>query len=219
MFRYALLFVLLVTARLHAEPYALDKYGATVNMPDGEGWFRRGGPTLPSGEFAAFAINSSNKSHFGVAAIPGFPTTDLRHPSVLSRIMDTMKIIGLEPKRQRFDDQSTPPYVEVIGTSTLESGETFVSVARGTLKNSNLFIAFHTRPGVDADADQPAFMSNIETLRFDAPLEYVNFDIATTIPKLIPWHYRAYRGGAAVAVLLVLAFGVMMIITRRKRLY
>ena len=94
-----------------------------------------------------------------------------------------------------------------------------VAITSTVLKNSNLFIAFHTRPGVDADADQPAFMSNIETLRFDAPLEYVNFDIATTIPKLIPWHYRAYRGGAAVAVLLALAFGVMMIITRRKRLY
>jgi hypothetical protein len=219
MLRYALLFVLLVTCRVQAEPYALDKYGATLNMPDGDGWFRRGGPTLPSGEFAAFAINSSNKSFFGVAAIPGFPTNDLRHASVLSRIMDTMRVLGVEPKRQRFDDQSSLPYVEVIGTSTLESGEAFVSVGRGILKNSYLFIAFHTRPGVDADADQPAFMSNIETLRFDARLEYTNFNISTTIPKLIPWHYRAYRGGAAVAVLLVLAFGVMLISTRRRRLY
>jgi hypothetical protein len=217
MLRYVLVLLLLVAWRAQAEPYVIDKYGATVNMPDGEGWFRRGGPTLPSGEFAAFAINSSTKAFFGVAVIPGFPTNDLRHASVLSRIMDTMRVLGVEPARQRFDDQTSPPYVEVIGTSKLESGESVVCVARGILRNSFLFIAFHTRPGVDADADQPAFMSNIETLRFDAPLEYVNFDISTTIPKLIPWHYRAYRGGAAMAVLLALAFGVMMLISRRKR--
>ncbi len=195
----------------------MERYGATVNLPDGDGWFRRGGPTLSSGEFAVFAINSTNKSHFGVAAVPGFPTSEIRHSTVLNRVMEVMRTLGIEPQRQRFGEQDGRPYIEIIGTATLDSGETFVSVARGILKSNFLYAAIHTKHGVDADADHVEFMSNIETLNFDATPQILHFDIATTIPTLIPWHYRAYRAGALVAVLLMIAFVIMIIVSRQKK--
>jgi hypothetical protein len=202
--------------RAWAERYDLDQYGATVNVPSEEGWFRRGGPQLPVGEFAVFAVNSTTKAHFGVAAIPGYPTNDVRHSTVLGRIMDIMRTMAFEPARQRFGEHNGQNYVEVIGHHTTEGGEKFVSVARGILRNSFLFITIHARKGEDSEADQPEFMAHIETLGFDAVTSYSDFTIATKIPQLIPWHYRAYRGAAILAGLLVLAFAGMMFATRNR---
>jgi hypothetical protein len=218
MLRSALAFLFLILLLpAQAERYIMERYGATVNLPDGDGWFRRGGPGLSSGEFAVFALNSISKSHFGVAVAPGFPTNDVRHSTVLNKMMEIMRTFGIEPHRQRIGEHNDHPYIEIIGTTKLDSGESYVSVARGVLKNTYLYVVIHTKSGVDADADQIEFMNNIETLNFDATPQVLNFNIATTIPALLPWHYRAYRGGAAMAVLLMIAFVIMLIVTRTKK--
>ena len=218
MLRFALLALLIaLTAQLRAERYDLDRYKATVNVPDTDGWFRKGGPQLRTGEFAVYAVNSSNKGRFGVAALPGFPTTDIRHATVLSRIMETMRGEGFEPTRQRFGTQEDLPYVEIIGSGAAENGDKFVMVARAVLRNSFLFIAFQASKGGDDDADKPEFMAHIETLRFDVPTGYSEFKISTEIPQLLPWHFRAYRVAALAAGTLALAFCVMLFVTRHRQ--
>lgn len=217
MLRIAHLIVLIALATsLRAERVELDQYKAIVIAPEGEGWFRKGGPQLRTGEFAVYALNSTDKSRFAVAAIPGFPTSDIRHATVLNRIMEVMRAESFEPSRQRFGDQEDMPYVEVIGSATAENGDKFVMVARGILHNALLFITLHSAKGDDEAADQPGFMANIETLRFNVSASYSEFKIATEIPRLIPWHYRAYRGAAALAALLTLAFFGMLFITRTR---
>ena len=217
MWKAALLsLVLLFVTQLHAERYDLDKYGATVDVPSSDGWFRKGGPQLPVGEFAVFAINSTTNAYFGVAAIPGYPTNNVQHATVLSRIMELMRSLGSEPGRQRFGELDGQNYVEVIGHHTSEKGEKFVSVARGILRNSFLFITIHAAKGEDAAADEPSFMANIETLGFDAVTTYSDFKLETDIPRLIPWHYRAYRGAALLAALFVMAFFAMLFVTRTR---
>lgn len=209
--------LLLASPSLHAERYDLEKYGASIDVPSSDGWFRRGGPQLPVGEFAVFAENSTTNARFGVAAIPGYPTTDIRHAAVLARIMELMRSMGFEPTRQRFGDLNGQSYVEVIALRTADNGEKFVSVARGVLHGTFLFISLHSAKGEDALADEPAFMANIETLSFGVAAAYSSFEIATDIPQLDTWHYRAYRGAAALAGLFVVAFFAMLFATRHRR--
>ena len=211
------LLLLLAAAPLHAERYELEKYGATVDVPSSAGWFRKGGPQLPVGEFAVFAENSTTKARFGVAAIPGYPTNDIRHAAVLSRIMELMRSMGLEPSRQRFGQHNELDYVEVIGAMTNDKQEKFVAVARGFLRDSFLFITLHAAKGEDAAADEPSFMAHIETVNFEVAATYSDFKISTEIPTLIPWHYRAYRGAAALAVLFVISFFLMLLLARSSR--
>lgn len=214
--RAALFFLLIfAVSSLRAERYDLEKYGATVDVPSSDGWFRKGGPQLPVGEFAVFAENSTTKARFGVAAIPGYPTSDIRHRNILERIMELMRSMGFEPGRQRFGEFNGQNYVEVIGLLTNDKGEKFVAVARGILRNTFLFIGIHAAKGDDAAADEPSFMANIETINFEVAAAYSEFKIATEIPQLIPWHYRAYRGAAAVAGLLVISFFAMILVTRK----
>ncbi len=212
----AVLLLVLLSATLRAERYELNAYGATVDIPSGEGWFRRGGPQLRTGEFPAFAMNSTTKAIFGVAAIPGYPTNDVRHATVISRLSELMRNLGHEPARQRFGIQDDQDYVELIGSQTADSGDKFVMVARGLLKNGNLFITLQSAKGTDEDADRPEFMAHIETLNFNRKLEYATLDIATKLPQLIPWHYRAYRAAAVAAGGLTLAFAVMIFVTRKR---
>jgi hypothetical protein len=217
MLKAALLsFFLLFSVTLHAERYDLDKYAASVDVPSSDGWFRKGGPQLPVGEFAVFATNSSTNANFGVAAIPGYPTSDVRHATVLARIMELMRMMGYEPSRQRFGEHAGQNYVEIIGVHTAEDGRKFVGVARGILQNTFLFISIHTAKGEDAAADEPSFMANIETLSFEVTPAYSSYKIATDIATLLPWHYRAYRGAAALAGLFVISFFLMLFLTRKR---
>ena len=216
--RFALLpvlLLLLLSTPLRAERYDIEKHSAVVNIPDSEGWFRRAGPPLRVGEFVVFAYNSSTKGFFGVAAIPGFPTTDIRHPNVLSRIMDTMRALGPEPTRQRFGTHNDLDYVEVIGGSTTDTGDKFVTVARGVLRNQSLYITMQSSKGAEEDADKPEFMQNIETLRFNVPVVYERIDISTTDPHLKRWHGRVFRIAALLVAVLAPAFFGMLFITRR----
>jgi hypothetical protein len=217
--RGILLVIALLVAALgaRAERIDIDTFSASINVPDSEGWFRRGGPQLRTGEFVVYAVNSTTKGFFGVAAIPGYPTSDVRHATVLGRIMETMRGSGFEPTRQRFGTQGDQPYVEVIGGHTTDIGTPFIMVARGMLTKAHLFITLHAVPGHDADADKPEFMAYIETLTFNAPVAVANYDISTKIPQLIPWHYRAYRGAALAAALLVVSFFIMLFVTRERR--
>ena len=218
MFRFVLFAVLFIlSAPLRAERYDLDKYKAVVNVPDTSGWFRKGGPTLRAGEFAVYAVNSTDKGRFGVAAIPGFPTSDIRHATVLNRIMEVVRGEGFEPTRQRFGTNENQEYAEIVAGASLENGDKFIMVARAVLKNTFLFITLQAAKGVDEDADKPEFMVHIETLRFDVPTGYSEFRIATDIPQLIPWHYRAYRGAALAVGVLSLGFLLMLFVTRKSR--
>lgn len=211
------LFLLLLCAVLRAEKYDIDQYGATVNVPDGEGWFRRGGPTLRVGEFAVFALNSTTKGHFGVAVVPGYPTNDIRHGTVLARVMDTIRALGFEPSRQRFGTQNDQPYVEVIGGLKALTGENYVMVARGILRNGFLFITLQADKGADEDADRAEFMAHIESLRFETAATLERPQIEAQIPQLVPWFYRTYRVAALAASVLVPGFFVMLFITRHRR--
>lgn len=217
--RFALLpvlFLLLLCTALRAEKYDLDQYGATVNVPDGEGWFRRGGPPLKVGEFVVFALNSTTKGHFGVAVIPGYPTNDIRHGTVLARVMETMRGLGFEPSRQRFGNQNDQPYVEVIGGLKVPDGDNFVMVARGVLRNGFLFITLQADKGGDEEADRPDFMAHIETLRFEVASTLERPQIEAQIPQLVPWYYRTYRVAVLAASLLVVGFFGMLFITRHR---
>ena len=215
MFRFALVALLLIfTAPLRADRFDIDQYKATVNVPDTAGWFRKGGPQLRAGEFVVYAVNSSDKGRFGVAAIPGFPTSDLHHPTVLNRVMEVIRGEGFEPTRQRFG--TNDEYVEIIGNAGAENEEKFVIVARAILRSPVLFITLQAAKGGDEDANKPEFMAHIETLNFDVEAGYSEFQIAPDIAQLIPWHYRAYRGAALAAIVLSLGFFVMLFITRKR---
>lgn len=210
------LFLLLFAGIVRAEKYDIDQYGATVNVPDGEGWFRRGGPTLRVGEFVVFALNSTTKGHFGVAVIPGYPTNDIRHGTVLARVMETIRALGFEPSRQRFGTQIDQPYVEVIGGLKAPTGDNYVMVARGILRNGFLFITLQADKGADEDADRPEFMAHIETLKFETAATLERPQIEAQMPQLIPWYYRTYRVALLAASMLVLGFFVMLFITRHR---
>ena len=217
--RFALLpvlFLLLLCSAVRAEKYDIDQYGATVNVPDGEGWFRRGGPTLKVGEFVVFALNSTTKGHFGVAVIPGYPTNDIRHGTVLARVMETIRGLGFEPSRQRFGTQNDQPYVEVVGGLKVPEGDNFVMVARGILRNGFLFVTLQAAKGADEDADRPEFMAHIETLRFETAATLERPQIEARVPEIGKWYYRAFRVAALAGSALVLGFFVMLFITRHR---
>lgn len=215
MFRFALVAILLIlTAPLRAERFDIDQYKASVNVPDTKGWFRKGGPQLRSGEFVVYAVNSSDKGRFGIAAIPGFPTNDLRHDTVQKRVMEVMAGEGFEPTRQRFG--TNDEYVELVGGAGKENEEKFIMVARAILRNSVLFITFQAAKGIDEDANKAEFMTHIETLNFNVEVGYSAYQIAPDIEQLIPWHRYAYRGAVLAVVVLSLSFCVMLFITRKR---
>jgi hypothetical protein len=207
------LFLLLAAAlpRTLADEWISEEYRCAVTIPTQESWIAAMRQALPNGEVIFHTTSMVNNQGFMVTHLPDMPSSDIRNPAVVKRIIDLLQAQGWSIESSSQIVWKDRPYIQYITRRRDTVAGKLVGVARVTPRGRSLFIITAYGRGEADRAEDPEFMRVMNSFRFfDQSMAIVDHPEGPSKKAYL----SAMLGSSVAALGLLVAMGVMLFRTR-----
>ena len=146
-----------------------------------------------------------------VTYVPDMPSGDLNHPALLKRISDVLASQGWNADDSTRIQWKGKTFIQFIAQRRDVVSGKLIGISRATMRAKSLYIITAYGKGEADRANDPNFMRVMETFRFlEQPTVIINTPAG---PSQKVYRFATFGAGAA-AGLLLLAFGVVFLLSR-----
>ena len=194
-----------------ADEWISDEYHCALTIPTQESWAAAIRQPLPSGEIIFHAASMTANQGLMVTYVPGMPSGDLNHPALVKRITDVLASQGWSAEDSTRIQWKGKTFIQFIAQRRDVVSGKLIGIVRATMRGKSLYVITAYGKGEADRANDANFMRVMETFRFvEQPSVIVDHPEGPSVKV-----YRvAMIGAAGAAGLLVIAFGVVFLLSR-----
>ena len=194
-----------------ADEWISDEYHCALTIPTQESWTASIRQPLPVGEIIFQAASMTTNHGLMVTYVPDMPSADLNHPALLKRIADVLASQGWSTDDSTRIEWKGKTFIQFIAHRRDVVSGKLIGISRATMRGKSLYIITAYGKGEADRANDPDFMRVMETFRF---LEQPTVVINTSAGPSQKVYRFAMIGAAGAAGLLIVAFGVVFLLSR-----
>ena len=197
--------------RASADEWISEEYRCALTIPTQESWTKAIRQALANGEVIFNAASMVSSQGIMITYVPDMPSSDIRNPAVVKRIKELLEAQGWGIELSSEIVWKKRPFLQFITQRRDVVAGKLLGISRVTMRGRNMYVITAYGKGEADRAEDPEFMRVMETFRFiEQPMVIVDHPEGPSEKT-----YRlAMLGSGAAAVLLLVAFGVTLFISR-----